>query len=166
MELKNVLSKNLNRFTKRAFSIILMFFIVNPTVLFAQDDTEDAAGVVYLEGSLKMDDQGVYLESADCLYQGKFYLGGVLSEDTGDKKANKKNKKANKKSAKKIKKTAKKVKKAENQTLVNQEIKCTFGEREEYISPLKVISPKYEPVATGLSPACDLTLLAIYGLYV
>ena len=24
----------------------------------------------------------------------------------------------------------------------------------------------FEPVATGLSPACDLTLLAIYGLYV
>ena len=24
----------------------------------------------------------------------------------------------------------------------------------------------FEPIATGLSPACDLTLLAIYGLYV
>lgn len=168
MELKNDLLNKLKIITKISFSVILIFFIVNPAVLFAQDDTENAEGVVYITGALKMDDQGVYLESSDCLYNKKYYLGGVLSEDTGDKKANKKNKKANKKVAKKIKKTAKKVKKADNQTVLDQEIKGTLGEKDgyHYISPLKVISPMFEPVATGLSPACDLTLLAIYGLYV
>jgi hypothetical protein len=66
---------------------------------------------------------------------------------------------------KKIKKTASKVSKAENKTLTNQEIKGFFGEREGYLSPVKVISPMFKPIATGLSPACDLTLGAIYLLY-
>ena len=33
------------------------------------------------------------------------------------------------------------------------------------ISPEKVTGPMFEPIATGLSPACDLTLGAIYLLY-
>ena len=145
-------------------SYMLMFFLSSP-LLFAQEDTEDAAGTVFIEGTLKMDDAGVYLESSDCVYSGKYYLGGVLSEDTGDKKADKTNKKANKKVAKAIKKTSKKIAKADNQSLANQEIKGFFGEREGFISPEKVTGPMFEPIATGLSPACDLTLLAIYGLY-
>ena len=151
---------------RSAINTLLVLSILFPLSAFADDDTEDAAGVVYITGSLKVDDQGVYLESSDCVYKGKFYLGGVLSEDTGDKKANKKNKKANKKTAKAIKKTTKKVHKADNKTLIDQEVKCVFGAREGYISPIKVISPMFKPIATGLSPACDLTLLAIYGLYV
>jgi hypothetical protein len=142
----------------------MLILICAPLSLFAQD--EDAAGIVFIEGSLKVDDGGVYLESSDCVYRGKYYLGGVLSEDTGDKKINKTNKKANKKAAKAIKKTIKKVSKADNQTLANQEIKGFFGEREGFISPKKVTGPMFEPVATGLSPACDVTLLAIYALYV
>ena len=145
-------------------SYMLIFFFSSP-LLFAQDDTEDAAGTVFIEGTLKMDDTGLYLESSDCLYKGKYYLGGVLSESTGDKKVDKGNKKLNKKVAKKIKKTASKVSKAENKTLTNQEIKGFFGEREGYLSPVKVISPMFKPIATGLSPACDLTLGAIYLLY-
>jgi hypothetical protein len=71
-------------------SYMLIFFFSSP-LLFAQDDTEDAAGTVFIEGTLKMDDTGLYLESSDCLYKGKYYLGGVLSESTGDKKVDKKN---------------------------------------------------------------------------
>ena len=71
MELKNNLLNKLKIITKISFSVILMFFIVNPAVLFAQDDTENAEGVVYITGALKMDDQGVYLESSDCLYNKK-----------------------------------------------------------------------------------------------
>ena len=158
---------NSKKITKLSInSILLLLFFFTPFALLAQDDTEDAAGIVYIEGTLKIDDKGVYLESSDCLYRGNYYLGGVLSEDTGDKKINKANKKANKKVAKSVKKISKQISKAENQTLVNQEIKGFFGEKEGVLSPEKVISPMFEPVATGLSPACDLTLLAIYGLYV
>lgn len=149
---------------KLIVSFMLILICATPSSLFAQD--EAAAGIVFIEGSLKIDDGGVYLESSDCVYRGKYYLGGVLPEDTGDKKVNKTNKKANKKVAKALKKTTKKVSKADNQTLANQEIKGFFGEREGFISPEKVTGPMFEPVATGLSPACDLTLLAIYGLYV
>lgn len=148
-----------------AVSFVLILICLTPYSLFAQDDTEDAAGIVFIEGSLKIDDGGVYLESSDCVYKGKYYLGGVLSEDTGDKKVNKTNKKANKKVAKAINKTSKKIANAENQTLANQEIKGFFGEREGFISPEKVTGPMFEPIATGLSPACDLTLGAIYLLY-
>lgn len=151
---------------KLFFSCALMLFFLSPLSIFAQGDTENAAGIVFIEGDLKIDDGGVYLESSDCVYRGKYYLGGVLSEDTGDKKVNKKNKKLNKKVAKAVKKTASKVGKAENKTLTNQEIKGFFGEKEGFISPEKVTGPMFEPIATGLSPACDLTLLAIYGLYV
>ncbi|MBT6808625.1 MAG: hypothetical protein HOA52_03960 [Flavobacteriales bacterium] len=147
------------------FSCMLLLIFSNPVSLLAADDTDDAAGVVFIEGTLKIDDQGVYLESTDCLYQGKYYLGGVLDENTGDKKVDKANKKSNKKVAKQIKETASKVGKAENKTLTNQEIKGFFGAREGYLSPVKVISPMFEPIATGLSPACDLTLGAIYLLY-
>jgi len=158
---------NSKKITKLSInSILLLLFFFTPFALLAQDDTEDAAGIVYIEGTLKIDDKGVYLESSDCLYRGNYYLGEVLSEDTGDKKINKANKKANKKVAKSVKKISKQISKAENQTLVNQEIKGFFGEKEGVLSPKKVISPMFEPVATGLSPACDLTLLAIYGLYV
>ena len=163
MKSKNTImksKKHLNAF----ISCMLMFFL-SSTFLFAQDDTDDAAGVVFIEGTLKMDDTGLYLESSDCLYKGNYYLGGVLSEATGDKKADKANKKLNKKVAKKIKKTTSQVSKAENKTLTNQEIKGFFGEREGYFSPVKVISPMFKPIATGLSPACDLTLGAIYLLY-
>ena len=149
--------------------IILLLFFLTPFTLLATDDTddtEDASGIVYIEGTLKIDDKGVYLESSDCVYRGNYYLGGVLSEDTGDKKINKANKKANKKVAKSVKKISKKINIAANKTLVNQEIKGFFGEKKGVLSPEMVISPMFEPVATGLSPACDLTLLAIYGLYV
>jgi hypothetical protein len=151
---------------KILISCMIGIFLSSPLLLLAQGDTENAAGIVFIEGDLKIDDGGVYLESSDCVYKGKYYLGGVLSEDTGDKKANKTNKKANKKAAKAIKKTSKKIAKADNQTLANQEIKGFFGEREGFISPEKITGPMFEPIATGLSPACDLTLLAIYGLYV
>ena len=147
------------------FSCMLLLFFSNPVSLFANDDTDDAAGVVFIEGTLKIDDQGVYLESTDCLYPGKYYLGGVLNENTGQKKDDKANIKSNKKVAKQIKKTASMIGKAENKTLTNQEIKGFFGAREGYLSPVKVISPMFEPIATGLSPACDLTLGAIYLLY-
>ena len=150
---------------KILISCMIGIFLSSPFLLLAQGDTENAAGIVFIEGDLKIDDAGVYLESSDCVYQGKYYLGGILSEDTGDKKADKKNKKLNKKVAKSIKKTASKIGKAENKTLANQEIKGFFGEREGFISPEKITGPMFEPIATGLSPACDLTLLAIYGLY-
>ena len=152
----------------RKFYNLMIVAVLSSVTMYGQGnkDTEDAVGIVFIEGNLKMDDKGIYLESTDCVYSGKYYLGGVLSEDTGDKKADKTNKKANKKVAKAIKKTSKKIAKAENQTLVNQEIKGFFGEREGFISPEKVTGPMFEPIATGLSPACDLTLLAIYGLYV
>jgi len=151
---------------KILISCMIGIFLSSPLLLLAQGDTENAAGIVFIEGDLKIDDGGLYLQSSDCVYRGKYYLGGVLPEDTDDKKVNKVNKKVNKKVAKAIKKTASAVSKAKDKTLANQEIKGFFGEREGFISPEKVTGPMFEPIATGLSPACDLTLLAIYGLYV
>ena len=150
---------------KSIFKTLFTFLLIFPLCMFAEDDTEDAAGIVFITGNLKVDATGVYLESSDCVYKGNYYLGGILDEATGDKKVDKANKKANKKVAKSVAKTAKALKKAENQTLTNQEIKGFFGEREGYLSPVKVISPMFKPIATGLSPACDLTLGAIYLLY-
>ena len=149
---------------KTLFPLLLVFPLFISAVEDGED-TENAAGVLFLTGSLQIDDKGVYLESTDCRYSGKYYFGGVLDEDTGDKKVNKKNKKKNKKTAKKVKKWAKKVSKAENKTIPNREIKCTMDEATRTINPLKVISPMFEPVATGLAPICDATLLAIYALY-
>ena len=152
---------------KTIFKTALAFFLIAPMCMFAQDnDTETAAGVVFIEGTIKIDGKGVYLESSDCAYSGNYYLGGVLSEDTGDKKADKKNKKANKKVAKKVKTTTKRVSKAKGQVLENREIKCTINEEARMISPIKVINPMYEPKVLGLTPICDATLLAIYALYV
>lgn len=150
---------------KSIFKTLFTFLLMYPLCIFAQSDTEDAAGTVFITGNLKLDAKGVYLESSDCVYTGNYYLGGILNESTGDKKADKKNKKANKKVAKSVAKTTKALKKAENQTLSNQEVKGFFGERKGYLSPTKVIGPMFEPIATGLSPACDLTLAAIYLLY-
>ena len=150
---------------KTIFKTVLAFFLITPICMFAQDDTENAAGVVFITGNIKIDSKGTYLESSDCAYTGNYYLGGVLSEDTGDKKANKKNKKANKKVAKNVAKTTKKVNKAKGKVLQSQEIKCTINEETRVISPIKMIGPMFKPVATGLSPACDLTLAAIYLLY-
>ena len=156
---------------KDLFKALIALLLAVPVCLFATDgdeDTENAAGVVFITGSLKMDDKGIYLESTDCRYKGNYYLGGILPENDPDatKKQNKANKKANKKVAKNVAKHTKKLKKAENQTLANQEIKGTINEEGMMISPLKVISPMFEPVATGLAPLCDLALTAIYALYV
>ena len=164
--MKKIIIMNSKQVVKLVTNCMLVIFFVSPFTLFAQDDTEDAVGTVYIEGTLKMDDQGVYLESSDCVYRGKFYLGGVLPEDTGDKKIDKANAKENKNVAKTVEKQTKELNKAENKTLANQEIKGAFGEREGWISPTKVIAPMFQPVATGLSPACDLTLVAIHALYV
>tara|TARA_B100001142_G_C14341277_1_gene657983 strand:- start:1309 stop:2175 length:867 start_codon:yes stop_codon:yes gene_type:complete len=155
---------------KKLFRQLVVILLIAPVCLFATDgdsDTENAAGVVFITGSLKIDDKGIYLASTDCRYSGNYYLGGILPENDPDasKKQNKANKKANKKVAKNVAKHTKKVKKAENATIANQEIKGTINEKTMMISPLKVISPMFEPILTGLSPACDLTLTAIYALY-
>ena len=44
---------------------MLLLFFSNPASLFAQEDTEDAAGIVFIEGSLKIDDDGVKGKSED-----------------------------------------------------------------------------------------------------
>jgi hypothetical protein len=75
---------------KSIFKTLFTFLLMYPLCIFAQSDTEDAAGTVFITGNLKLDAKGVYLESSDCVYTGNYYLGGILNESTGDKKADKK----------------------------------------------------------------------------
>ena len=56
-----------------------------PVISFSQDDEEVNAGEVFKDGTIGLDDEGLYLETADCLYPGKWRLGGVADENTGDK---------------------------------------------------------------------------------
>ena len=162
------------------FKTLLALLLVFPLCMSAQkkgkkgkkdkeDDTENAADVKFITGTLQLDEKGaIYLLSSDCRYSGNYYLAGGLAEDTPGKeykKQNKKNKKANKRVAKKISKFTNKVNKSKDKNLPNREIKCVINEEAKTMNPLKVISPMFEPVVTGLSPLCDLALIGIYALY-
>ena len=130
---------------KNFMNYLLIALIAIPVISFSQDDEEVNAGEVFIDGTIGLDDEGLYLETADCLYPGKWRLGGVADENTGDKKADKAAKKQNKKVAKTNKKLTKQVTKAGG-SMENMQVKGTFGTKEGFFSPIKRWKPLSEPV--------------------
>ena len=93
--------------------------------------------IFILDGTVKMTENGLVLETADCLWPGTWTLGGVENENSGDKKADKLAKKQNKKVAK----TLKKVGKADLQKMMVKLMACklevSLGSRDGYFSATK-----------------------------
>ena len=82
-----------------------------PLFIFSQDEEVTDGKDLFLDGIIKLTDNGLVLETADCLWPGTWSLGGVENENTGDKKADKLAKKQNKKVAKTLKKWEKELRK-------------------------------------------------------
>ena len=149
-----------------AFAIFLSFnsFAV---ISSNDEDTEQAGGMVWIPGTLFIDDAGVLkFESTACEYQKTYTLGGILDENSEDKKVNKKNKKLNKKAAKEVAKETKRVNKAGGK-IENVDIKGLIGQgnMENFLSPKRIVTPMKKPIVTGLAPAADAYLLAVWGLW-
>lgn len=94
----------------------------------------------YIYGNIGLDDKGLFFETIDCRYPGKWRLGGVIDENTGDKKKDKAAKKLNKEIEKKNKELVKKIKKEESK-INNVQLKAFFGKQERYLAPIKIWQP-------------------------
>ena len=72
---------------KNLFTYTLIFLF--PLFIFSQDEEVTDGKDIYLDGTVKMTENGLVLETADCLWPGTWTLGGVENENSGDKKADK-----------------------------------------------------------------------------
>ena len=127
---------------KNLFTYTLIFLF--PLFIFSQDEEVTDGNDLFLDGVVKLTDNGLVLETADCIYPGAWSLGGVENENTGDKKADKLAKKQNKKVAKTLKKWEKRVAKADGQ-IDGMQVRGVFGSRDGFFSPTKMWQPWKEP---------------------
>jgi len=128
---------------KNLFTYTLIFLC--PLFIFSQDEEVTDGKDLFLDGVVKLTDNGLVLETADCLWPGTWSLGGVENENTGDKKADKLAKKQNKKVAKTLKKWEKRVTKADGQ-IDGMQVRGVFGSRDGFFSPTKMWKPWKKPV--------------------
>ena len=127
---------------KNLFTYTLLFLY--PFLIFSQDEEVTDGKDLFLDGVVKLTENGLVLETADCLWPGTWSLGGVENENTGDKKADKLAKKQNKKVAKTLKKWEKRVTKADGK-IDGMQVRGVFGSREGFFSPTKMWKPMTEP---------------------
>ena len=127
---------------KNLYSYTLIFLF--PLFIFSQDEEVTDGKDIYLDGTVKMTENGLVLETADCLYPGTWTLGGVENENSGDKKADKLAKKQNKKVAKTLKKWEKRLAKNDGQ-INGMQVRGVVGDRDGYFSPTKMWKPMTQP---------------------